>query len=302
LAVRNRAARRAARRRAAAHTRKPLTPEQRARRRAVRPSPAARLAKAVGAVLGSAAAHAAIVLIGIAIAAFNVTGDGNDREQVSIEVREHEQPRPKQEPKPPPPEPEQVAAQPEPKAPAAPKKEEPEEQPEREPDAPPMRVVGLSLEATVEGGGGPAFAVGQTRMGQTAKRAVDPRRKVSEKAPIARSNQTPRTEKSSANRAASRIPTAKSKITLPKRKRPRRPPYPPELKAQGIEATIVVMVTLDETGKVTSVKIITPSAYPAFNEAARSAALGEQFEPALRDGVPIPYTLSYRYRFRIEEQ
>ena len=139
-------------------------------------------------------------------------------------------------------------------------------------------------------------------MGQTARTAIDPRHKAPEKAAIAKPHQTPRAQKSSPNRAASRIPTAKAEITLPKRRRPLVPPYPPELKAQGIEATIVVMVTLDETGKVTSVKIITPSPHAAFNEAARNAALGEQFEPALRDGVPIPYTLSYSYRFRIEEQ
>ena len=76
----------------------------------------------------------------------------------------------------------------------------------------------------------------------------------------------------------------------------------PGTRAQGIEANVTVLVTLDETGKVTTVKVIVPSPYAAFNEAARRAALAEVFEPALRDGVPIPYTLSYRYHFRIEDQ
>ena len=88
---------------------------------------------------------------------------------------------------------------------------------------------------------------------------------------------------------------------MPKRRRPHNPPYPAELRAQGLEADVVVMVSLDETGKVTSVQIITPSPYPAFNEAALAAAKAEEFEPALRDGVPVPYTLSYKYRFRIED-
>jgi protein TonB len=89
---------------------------------------------------------------------------------------------------------------------------------------------------------------------------------------------------------------------MPKRKRPRLPTYPATLKTQGVEADVTVMVSLDETGKVKEVKIITPSPYPEFNEAARTTALKEEFEPALRDGVPVAYTLSYTYRFRIEER
>ena len=56
----------------------------------------------------------------------------------------------------------------------------------------------------------------------------------------------------------------------------------------------------DATGKVTRVKIISASPYPEFNQAADKAAHEEEFEPALRDGIPIPYTLSYTYRFRLE--
>jgi protein TonB len=260
------------------------------------------LAKAVGVVFGSAAAHAAIVFLGIAIAALKIGAGDAKHEQVSIEVREHEAPKPEKEPEPPVPEPEPEAPRPKQKAPLpTPKEEKPVEEPEQVPDTPPMRVVGLSLEATVEGSGGPAFAVGQTRMGQTADRATDPDYKAPKTAPVAKPEQKVVKKKSTANRVASRIPTARAKTTLPKRKSPRVPSYPSELRAQGIEANVTVMVTLDETGKVTSVKIITPSPHAAFNEAARRAALAEVFEPALRDGVPIPYTLSYTYRFRIED-
>jgi protein TonB len=260
------------------------------------------VAKAIGVVFGSAAAHAAIVFLGIAIAALKIGAGDAQHDQVSIEVREHEAPKPEKEPEPPPPEPEPEAPRPKQKAPLlVPEEQKPEEEPEKVPDTPPMRVVGLSLEATVEGGGGPAFAVGQTRLGETADRAVDPNYKAPDKAPVAKPQQKVVTKKSTPNRVATRIPTAKAKITLPKRKRPTKPPYPSELKAQGLEARVTVLVTLDETGKVTSVKIIVPSPYAAFNEAARRAALAEVFEPALRDGVPIPYTLSYRYDFRIED-
>jgi hypothetical protein len=29
--------------------------------------------------------------------------------------------------------------------------------------------------------------------------------------------------------------------------------------------------------------------------------MAEKFEPAMRDGKPIPYTLSYTYRFTLEQ-
>jgi protein TonB len=260
------------------------------------------MAQAMGAIVGSAVAHAVIVGIAIGIAALKLGSSDRDREQVSIEVREHERPQPEPEP-PLPDEPDEETSQPETVAPRpAPQQPEPEpeEVPEELPEGPPMRVVGISLEATVEGGGGPTFAVGATRMGRTAKRAARQRRATAPEVTQVKAEPTARKQRS-LNRAATRIPTAKVKYTLPKRRRPRVPPYPAELRSQGLEADVTVMVTLDDNGKVTSVKLITPSRYPAFNQAARAAAQGEEFEPALRDGVPVPYTLSYTYRFRIED-
>jgi protein TonB len=301
LGARRQSARRAAQQRAAAQTKKPLTAQQKARDPLRRPSRAQRLAKAVGAVLGSAAAHAAIVAVALLVGALKLGADDAGREQVSIQVRERERP------KPPPPPPPPKAPEPRDEAPrqklAAPPKPEPQppETPKETPKAAPMRVVGISLEATVEGGGGPTFAVGDTRLGQTATQAAVPRKAAPKtNAPVPK-KPTAGPAQSGPNRVASRIPSAKAQYTMPKRRRPHNPPYPPELRAQGLEADVVVMVSLDDTGKVTSVQIITPSPYPAFNEAALAAAKAEEFEPALRDGVPVPYTLSYKYRFRIED-
>lgn len=299
LVLRRHRSRTAARQRAAARTRKPLTPEQRAARVPVRRGPFARLTQVVGAVLGSAAAHAAVVGVGLGIAAFGLDPSGSAPGPLSIAVVEHEAPKP---PPPPPKDvleplsrPELTAPRPTPRARAP----EPQTEPQPVENAPPMRVVGLSLESTVEGSGGPAFAVGATRMGKTLDSAATPRKAVESTAPVATAPTQARA--ASPNRQATRIPTARAEMTLPKRRRPVSPPYPPELRAQGLEASVTVMVSIDETGRVTSVKILTPSPYPAFNEAAHTAALREQFEPAKRDGVPMPYTLSYTYRFRIED-
>jgi periplasmic protein TonB len=300
LSLRRQGARRAAQQRAAAHTRKPLSAEQKAREPLRRPSRVKRWAKAVGAIVGSAAAHAAIVAFAVLIGALKLGASDSGRQQVSIQVRERERPKPLPPPPPPPPAPELRDTAPRQKA-AAPKPEPEPEIPKETPKAAPVRVVGISLEATVEGGEGVAFAVGDTRIGQTATEAAAPRKAAPKtSAPVAKVT-TARATETGPNRVASRIPSAKAEYTLPKRRRPHNPPYPAELRAQGLEADVVVMVSLDETGKVTSVQIITPSPYPAFNEAALAAAKAEEFDPALRDGVPVPYTLSYKYRFRIED-
>ena len=55
-------------------------------------------------------------------------------------------------------------------------------------------------------------------------------------------------------------------------------------------------------GKVTAVRVLTPSTYPEFNEIAKATALAEQFEPATRDGTPIPYSLAFTYRFRLQDE
>ena len=62
------------------------------------------------------------------------------------------------------------------------------------------------------------------------------------------------------------------------------------------------MLSLDETGKVVKVKILKESQYPEFNEAARRTAMNEEFEPATRDGVPIAFSVSFTYRFRLEDE
>jgi TonB family protein len=156
-------------------------------------------------------------------------------------------------------------------------------------------VVGISLDATVAGGAGPAFATGDTHLGQTAERAEGPR-PITPAAPTSAARAAP----GSGNQIASHIPVGGVQLTPPRRRRPREPRYPEALKAQEIEADVTVMVTIDAAGTVTSVEIIRPALYPEFNQAAQEAARQEEYDPALRDGVPIPNKLSYTYRFRLE--
>lgn len=299
LPSRRREHRKAARRRVAARVRAPLTLEQRTHDPLVHPTARLRrLGKVFLALLGSTTLHAGVVIVGIILGGIKLQLSSKDGGPIRVEVREP----PKPPPPPPPPPPELKAPPPEPVRPRVVKPTAPPppapEPPKEAPKAPPPRIVGLSLESTGEGGDGPAFAVGNTRQGETAKVAEAPR-PTALGVPLAPPTPEP-AAKPTGNKVASRLPVAGVSYAPPKRKQPKEPDYPPELRAQGLEENVPVMVSLDAEGKVTNVKILKPSQYPAFNEAAEKAARMEEYEPATRDGVAIPYTLSYTYRFRLE--
>jgi TonB family protein len=52
---------------------------------------------------------------------------------------------------------------------------------------------------------------------------------------------------------------------------------------------------------VTAVKIAKKSPYPELDDSARRAAMADEFEPAMRDGVPVATTLKYDVVFRLTD-
>ena len=278
-----------------AHVRVPLSSDFRARRGLKRMPSWLRAGIGILVLLVSAGLHVAFVVTALGISRLSHQKTVT-RQQVAIEVREV---KPKQ-PPPPPKEPEPevkpervlpVRQAPQPKV---------EAQPKETPKAQPARVVGLSFESTVGedagDGEGPAFGVGNTRMGETAKTAAPPN-DVAKKT----INEGPTTVKPTANAVATRIPVAGVEFKQAKRKREVKGPYPPTLQTQGIEGDVPVIVWIDATGKVTAVKILKESPYPEFNEAAKKAAMADEYEPATRNGVPTPTTLKYTVTFRLED-
>jgi len=165
-------------------------------------------------------------------------------------------------------------------------------------EAPRRRVVGINFESTVTGRDGPAFAVGNTRMGTTGKVA----KAANDVMPIAGRAYPPGSERPTGNKVSAVIPTAGVTLTKPKRLVSEEPKYPKLLKAQGIEGNVAVVIQISETGTVTDVKVVTGSGYPEFDKAAKAAALKARFSPAKRNGAPISYTLKYTYRFRVKDQ
>jgi protein TonB len=157
------------------------------------------------------------------------------------------------------------------------------------PAAPIRRVVGIDMASTVEGGQGPAFAVGGSRMGETGDRAADP------KAERADTQEVP------VNRVSTRFAEGDAPVVPPRRLAPVDPEYPPLLREQGIEADVVVVVSIDTDGHVTKVDIVNPALQTAFNDAAVASAKREHFAPATRGGAPVPYTQRYTIRFRLND-
>ncbi len=77
--------------------------------------------------------------------------------------------------------------------------------------------------------------------------------------------------------------------------------YPPEKKAAGISASVILTLDLSARGDVTRAVVAT-SAGEDFDAAALEAARKLEFEPAEVDGKPAPSRITYRYAFVLKEE
>jgi TonB family protein len=75
--------------------------------------------------------------------------------------------------------------------------------------------------------------------------------------------------------------------------------YPPEAQAAGLDATVVLLLTIDKEGKVTAVEVLEPAGH-GFDEAAVSAAKRFVWKPAHRGDRAVASKIVYRYRFHQE--
>jgi TonB family protein len=95
-------------------------------------------------------------------------------------------------------------------------------------------------------------------------------------------------------------PPAQPAVQMPKLVHFEPAPFPPEAQKQGIQADVVLRLTIDATGKVTQAEVIEPAGR-GFDEAARAASLQFRFEPATRAGKPVPVRILYKYSFTLTE-
>jgi len=76
------------------------------------------------------------------------------------------------------------------------------------------------------------------------------------------------------------------------------PSYPADLQRQGISGDVVLMLVLDEKGRVREAKV-ERSSNPGFERPAVDAARQWVFEPAVKDGKPVRARLRAPIRFGI---
>ena len=74
--------------------------------------------------------------------------------------------------------------------------------------------------------------------------------------------------------------------------------YPEQAKKAGLQADVMLRLTIDESGKVTDAQVLEPAGN-GFDEAAQAAALMFTFEPAKRDGTPVKVRIKYKYSFTL---
>jgi TonB family protein len=77
------------------------------------------------------------------------------------------------------------------------------------------------------------------------------------------------------------------------------PAYPASAKAARAEGTVVVQVTIDETGKVVSASAV--SGHPLLKASAVAAARQAVFTPTKLSGKPVRVTGTITYNFKLEE-
>jgi TonB family protein len=77
-------------------------------------------------------------------------------------------------------------------------------------------------------------------------------------------------------------------------------PYPPDAQQRGLQADVVLRLTIDVAGNVTQAEVMEPAGH-GFDEAARQAALKFRFSPATRAGKPVPVRILYKYSFTLTE-
>jgi TonB family protein len=93
-------------------------------------------------------------------------------------------------------------------------------------------------------------------------------------------------------------PPKKPVIVLPELTHFEHAEYPAEAAKAGLQADVVLKLTVDREGNVTKADAPEPVGN-GFDEAAKAAALKFKFKPATRDGVPIPVVIPYRYSFTL---
>ncbi len=88
-------------------------------------------------------------------------------------------------------------------------------------------------------------------------------------------------------------------MTPPKPVHTVEPIYPGEAKDNGIYGVVIIEASISETGLVTDTKVLKGLPY-GLDKAAEDAVRQWRFEPATRDGKPVPVTFNLTVNFKLD--
>ena len=77
--------------------------------------------------------------------------------------------------------------------------------------------------------------------------------------------------------------------------------YPPQARAEGVQAAVKLAIQVDEAGKVAAVEVLEPAGH-GFDEAAVAAAEQFEFSPARYGEEAVAVKIRFTYRFVLEEE
>ena len=76
------------------------------------------------------------------------------------------------------------------------------------------------------------------------------------------------------------------------------PVYPELAKRARVQGTVVLVVTVDEEGNVSDIKV--SSGHPLLNEAAKAAVAQWKYSPTLLNGEPVPVIATVTVIFNLK--
>jgi len=79
------------------------------------------------------------------------------------------------------------------------------------------------------------------------------------------------------------------------------PIYPEEAKRRNQQGSLLLLLKIDEKGRVWSAEVVVATPPEVFNEAALAAFREARFTPAMRDGRPVRYLAHMRVEFTLQD-
>lgn len=194
-------------------------------------------------------------------------------------------------PEPPKPEPPQPKPKPRPKPKPEPKPEPPKQEPQAAKAEPPKQPVkpivlpGITEASTSVKGTGPTMQVGNTQMGNVGNTGRAPVTGPAPAGPTTVAGDGP-------GREPVRVAAKLDRVV--------KPDYTRAALRAGVEGQVVVLLTIDEAGRVVDAKLVSGLGY-GLDEVALEAVRKWRYRPATLDGKPIRTTQREKVRFVLED-